>query len=92
MRLAKMFRLARVMRLFTKYEDTFVDWMPVISFMKVICTLYLLGHFLGCSFYFFSTPEMQRTLGEEFDPSEVSSLRTSVHHRNANPACEPPKS
>ena len=64
MRLAKMFRLARVMRLFTKYEDTFVDWMPVISFMKVICTLYLLGHFLGCSFYFFSTPEMQRTLGE----------------------------
>jgi hypothetical protein len=47
----RVLRLIRVIRLYDKYQDTFVDWLPILSFVKLVLTLFLLGHFLGCTFY-----------------------------------------
>jgi hypothetical protein len=40
-----------------KYQDRFIYWLPMISFAKLMITLFFLGHWLGCLFYYFSTDD-----------------------------------
>ncbi|KAK7249467.1 voltage-gated potassium channel [Aureococcus anophagefferens] len=47
-RLLKLLRLFRLRRLFLKYQDRVLDWMPVISSMKLCLVLVFASHWMGC--------------------------------------------
>ena len=47
----------QIVKLVDKYQDSFLNWLPMISFTKLMVTLFFLGHWLGCSYFYFATPE-----------------------------------
>ena len=54
-RLFKLVRLARITKLLEKYQALFFVILPAIGVSRQVFILALVGHLLGCSFYYFGT-------------------------------------
>ncbi|XRB22482.1 potassium voltage-gated channel [Pseudoscourfieldia marina] len=56
-RLFKLLRLTRMRRLFERYQNDLFQLLPIISIFRHVFILMFLGHFFGCFFYYFSSPD-----------------------------------
>ena len=56
-RLMKLLRLTRMRRLFERYQNDLFFLLPVLSILRHVFILMFLGHFFGCFFYYFSSPD-----------------------------------
>jgi hypothetical protein len=56
-RLVKILRLARITRIINRYQDELFNIMPLITLTKLVLTLFFLGHFFACFFYYVSLEE-----------------------------------